>query len=419
MSASLSTSWHVWQQLIASAEKLEPTSPGYVRSHLWWKKGADNQWRTLEKVQAVVDDTRRQTSPEPDDMYYLDLAQLTLRSVSAGKAGGGVLQLKQGLQSFLEIYANRLSCFDHVKDIAEKLEPSDLISIAFDFMPQIPALKNKVDGSNTAELTLLKLQYFAASSGRLYAPSASEKGKFDCMACGCRLTTRKCTSCFKTIFKHAHNLHSKLRQSSSHHEDILPETGILMANCKMQEVFVGRRTFYASRSEPIYRNLIQCILILEEQLSQSPRHTQLSLLLVQLHTVLGSAHRAREIWANLGANSEAAQALAPLFFDRFSTVAPACLVDCEETSAASVEYLASSAPTRLDVRQAGLLSESFQAGEYRRLLDMPKQIDMARASGRRALSLNENARAMRMRGHPLKEMIQDSRYGKLQPLCLI
>jgi hypothetical protein len=280
------------------------------------------------------------------------------------------------LQSFIKTQGNDLSCFEDIRSFVELLEPLETVQLITNTMPELAASLDTA----IAKLLALKIRYMAASRS-----TASKT----CTICG-GVVRRGCKACLAKISQAANELHQSLALDSEAQRDILPELSMLIAHCRITPCNLK------ARSPATLREPLQTLISLEVQHAKSPKHLQLSLLIVQLHTLLGSAHRAREVLGTIDDDS-----FSVFFLDRISTIAPSIITDSRDL----LHQLRSS--ESLAKRQ---FVDALRAGDHSDVLRLHKRIESSTSKSISVVTLIEEARASGMLGNP-HSVLQDARHG--------
>ncbi|KAI9158028.1 Cytochrome c oxidase-assembly factor cox-23 [Paramyrothecium foliicola] len=400
----LACDWAVWQLFIEAAQ--QTTNP---------------DTEAQKEVQDLLDTLRASTHIRPIYTRNLQLAQasiafsLTVNDDVDLRDGKAVSPRLQELQSYIRQYKNTLACFDDVKGFVDKLEPSAMKYVAYEFVPSLTAETESSIEVARIKVLALKLQYFVSSCQSTYTPVSSEEPGHKCAVCSAVSSAPACSECLNKIIKAALSLHSSLSPSASEHpafsSEVLPEIAILIAYCSIRLATQDGKPQYTAPNPASTRHLLRALLVLEQQLSAFPKHSLLSLLLVQLHIMVGSGSRTREVWDVLGVKRTIMDSLAPLFFDRLSTIAPAIISSADDWGWELIDMLSSHYTTSLKLRMPRRLIDAFQTGSYASVLSVPKYIDNLRSSCTRAMSLVEEARTERLFGIPYGEFLQDPRYA--------
>ena len=241
--------------------------------------------------------------------------------ISEGQASS--LRLRE-LIGYIQDQASSAALFDDVKGFVEKLSPAGMKHLAFKHTPRLAdEIDDQVNSARVRTLAL-KLQYFVSTCPSMYISIPGEKRLQKCLVSEEEISDDSCGPSFSSIAQAALKLHQSLSDITADHPavetEIRPDLAILIALCSIQQAFPPSAD--RSRSPKSLQPLLQALLILEHQLSLTPKHGAISLVLVQLHLRLGTAPRAREIWETLGVKRTIMDSLAPIFYDRLSTIAP-------------------------------------------------------------------------------------------------
>jgi hypothetical protein len=315
------------------------------------------------------------SSEKPTCIRTFQLAEVAAAFVDASHSS------LECLKGFIESQGNDLSCFEDIRSFVEMLEPPEMMQLVTNTMPKLAATLDTA----SAKLLALKLHYMVASRS-----TASKT----CTICGGPVR-RGCKACLAKISQAANELHRSLALEPEAQGDILPELSILIAYCRIKPCNLK------SRSPATLRELLQALISLEVQRTKSPKHSQLSLLIVQLHTLLGSAHRARDVLDSVDGDSFAA-----LFLDRLSTIAPS-IITGSEALFHQVKSSESSAK--------GQFVDALQAGDHSNVLRLHKRIESSTSKSMSVVTLIEEARVSGMLGNPLS-VLQDARHGASMPI---
>lgn len=230
--------------------------------------------------------------------------------------------------------------------------------------------------------------------------------------CDTQVTTGLCASCFSTLASAGLEFYKSLEDLGAVADtELKPETAILIALCYIQQAFLspGRSNLKTPAS---FAPLLRALLLLEHQLSLTPKHDAISLLLVQLHLLMGSAFQAREIWDTLGVKRTIMDSLAPIFYDRLSTVSPSLITPADSRGWYLMEMLETHFSVSLKLRMPRRLIDAFESGSYRSVIDIPEYIENLRWSCTRAMSVVEEVRTERLLGQQFGDLFQDPRFSK-------
>lgn len=313
------------------------------------------------------------------------------------------LRLKE-LLCYIDDQRQIASCFDDVKEFLEQLDAPGLKHVAVKFSGALT--DHPEDFMASARLALFSLKTRFLLSSHPNAGSVLEEDQ----SASCQQSLAQLSADALSAHKKAsHRLALEKRASS---EDVLVELAMLAALCNVQLAESGcYRSDFCSPAAS--RCLLRAAMILEQQALITPKNSQLSLLLVRIHLLLNSAHRGREIWETLAVKRTIVDSLAPLFFDRLSTIAPGVLDPLQRRGKELIETVRSHYDTSLRLRMPRKLIEAFEAGSYGSVLDMPKYIENLRAGCTRAMSLVEETRAGRLLGDPCSNLLNDARLCKV------
>lgn len=318
------------------------------------------------------------------------------------------------LMNHIETQKTSAAVFDDMKEYLELLSLSALKYIAYEFTPKLADSSGKDLERERVNLLSLKIRYFLTTCpvSRISVPDA--KPSSECGVCGTEFTSESCPACLTKVYQAALKSYTSIAKDSRDDDDaeqseILCELAFVVAFCNTKLAF-GTRGGYVTSTPPSSQYLLRALFILEHQLFPTPKHSQISLVLVQLHLLLGSAHRCREVWDNLAVKRTIVDSLAPIFYDRLSTVSPVILED--DWGWQLVETLRSHFAASLKLRMPRRLIDAFEAGSYGSILEIPKYVENLRSGCTRAMSLVEEVRADRLLGEPCGEFLNDPRYCK-------
>ncbi|PHH72615.1 hypothetical protein CDD80_4413 [Ophiocordyceps camponoti-rufipedis] len=356
----LACDWRIWRHVIEAA--------GYLKSRLLLRLVRSGNMRPMYRrnlLLARVSAVFQLVSADDEDLQGDQPSSLRLRE----------------LIRYIEDQKNSSTCFDDIKGLVEKLSGQAARFLAYRLVPRMA--EADTDKSTAARLRLLslKLRYFV---------------------CTC--------PCLSSIGRDAIDLYSETSGQTTDRE-MLPGLSLVAAFCNL------RLAFNTTKSSS--KHLLRALFILERQLRVTPKQAAVSLVLVQLHLHLGSAHRAHDIWDGLAVKRTTADSLAPLFLDRLSTVAPAMLSPSDGAGRQLVEMLQSHYQTSLRLRMPRRLLDAFEAGSYGSLTGIPRWVEQLRASCTRAMSLVEESRTGRMLGLSSRGVLGDARFQAVSDeVCL-
>lgn len=307
------------------------------------------------------------------------------------------------------------ACFDDIKGFVQKLEVAAVRYLAYEFVPRL--VSDAADSLAAARLRLLcmKLQYLCLTIPSNVTALAGQEPGFKCAVCDAEFDAALCASCLTRLAKSGleeyQSFSGDLANNAVAENEVMPGFAMVVAYCNLKLAFSHQKPGYTSPEPPCRKYLLRGFFVLEKQFHLTPKHSQTALFLVQLHLLLGSAHRAREVWEELAVKRTIADALAPIFYDRLSTVSPAVLSPSDDWGWQTVETLRQHYAASLKLRMPRRLIDAFEAGSYGSILGTPRYMENLRRSCTRAMSLVEEARAERLLGHMDSEVLTDSRFS--------
>lgn len=318
------------------------------------------------------------------------------------------------LISYTKSQGTNAACFDDIKAFAERLSPSALKYMAYEFVPKLAqTTEDEIQSARISNLAF-KLQYFAATCPCMYSTIPGEKPLRKCLVSGVEVDASSPGPAFSTIAETALKAHQSLAglapKSSAVEAEIRPELAVIIGLCMIQTAFPPSTDL--SNIPASYTPLLRALLLLEHQLTLTPKHSIISLLLVQLHLRVGSSPRAREIWDTLGVKRTIMDSLAPIFYDRLSTISPALISPSDETGWELLDLLSSHFNVSLKLRMPRRLIDAFESGSYSSVIDIPEYMENLRWSCTRAMSLVEETRTDRIMGEHFSEVFTDPRFSQ-------
>ncbi|KAF4584040.1 N-acetyltransferase B complex, non-catalytic subunit [Ophiocordyceps camponoti-floridani] len=319
------------------------------------------------------------------------------------------LRLRE-LIRYVEDQKNSSACFDDIKGLVEELSGPAARFLAYNLVPRMA--EAEADKTTAARLRLLslKLRYFVCTCPVSKVRVPGRRPASACAVCDGTFDGALCPRCLSSIGRDALGLYSETSGRATNKE-ISAGLSLVAAFCNLRLAFNAPKTSS--------KHLLRALFILERQLRVTPEQAALSLMLVQLHLHLGSAHRAHDIWDGLAVKRTTADSLAPLFLDRLSTVAPAMLSPSDGAGRQLVEMLHSHYQTSLRLRMPRRLLDAFEAGSYGSLTGIPRWVEQLRASCTRAMSLVEESRTGRMLGLSSRGVLGDARFHAVSDeVCL-
>ncbi|EQK99899.1 N-acetyltransferase B complex, non-catalytic subunit [Ophiocordyceps sinensis CO18] len=387
----LASDWLVWRHFIDAATHLKSVRPDAVKV-----------------VQRVLLTLVKSKNLRPIYRRNLLLARLSAafnlglgdeEDLADGEPSS--LRLRE-LISFIDDQRGSSACFDDVKSFVERLDFSAAQFLAYKHVPQLAKAGSDAETTARIRLLSLKLRYLVttcpSSAVRVPGPKPTSK----CAVCDAWFDAAMCSLCLSSIGRNALVLHTQTRKELADDavagSEIMPEFALAAAFCNLGLAFNVDGPGSAPSGQSSTQHLLRALFILERQLRLTPRHAPISLLLVQLHLRLGSAHRARQVWSDLAVKRTIVDSLTPLFHDRLSTIAPAVLSQSDSGGQRLTETLRSHYAESLKLRMPKRLIDAFEAGSYRSIMDIPKYIEDLGASCTRMMSLVEESRTKRLLG---------------------
>ncbi|KAG5999451.1 hypothetical protein E4U21_006790 [Claviceps maximensis] len=402
----LACDWLVWRHFLESATHLKSSNAG-----------------TISKLQDLLLKVARAKSLKPIYKRNIILAKVSaafiLETNDEEDVDGDDKPSSARLQElllYIEDQKASLACFNDIKEFVEKLDASGLKHLAYSYVPEMAKAAKDSVTSARIHLLSLKLQYFVATCPISRTQIAGEIPTSKCVICDSAFESESCHVCLSKISSAALKAYRSATDEFKDHaavqDEVLPELALTVALCNVQMAFrAGPGSFTTER--PKLEFLVRALLVLEHQVFLTPKHSQSCLLLVQLHLLLGSAHRCREIWHGLGVKRTIVDSVAPIFYDRLSTVAPVILDSSDDWGWDLAETLRGHFANSLWMRMPRKLVDAFEAGSYGSIIDMPRYTDNLRFGCTRAMSLVEEVRADRMLGEPCGEFLHDARFDEV------
>jgi hypothetical protein len=229
---------------------------------------------------------------------------------------------------------------------------------------------------------------------------------FRCRVCS-QPSSQHCLSCLRNIVSIATSTHQKIngdsdfvKQIPNLDKDPRLDLSLIVAMCVLKLAGLNG-------SSPLREvnptNLLQAVLVLDTQITQTPNDTPLRLLLVQLYLLLGCASYAYQLWVPMDVKRTVQDALSPLFFDRISGLSPGLFQGSRALMEPLRTYytstLRSPAPTRI--------WDAFSSGSYSSILGITEYDNRLRRSCTLVMSVVEERRATRAHGGKLEADITD------------
>ncbi|PKK41477.1 hypothetical protein CI102_14249 [Trichoderma harzianum] len=307
------------------------------------------------------------------------------------------------------------ACFSDVKTLMENLDANGLKYLAFDHLPRLAEGDEKNFKAAFTRLLTLKTQYLLLTNRK--TKSRGQDQQLQCTVCEATVKTALCNTCLSRLSEASVACYDSITKSDGENAkiktEVLPELAILIAFCSLSLAFDGPAQTGQPLESKAARHLIRAALLLDDQLAQNPGHSQLSLLLTQLHIRLGSAYRAADVWDVIGVKRTIIDSLGPVFYDRLSTIAPALLSSYDSWGSHLMDLLQSHYQISLKLRMPRRLVDAFESGSYSSVMGIPKYIDRLRMSCTRAMSLAEARRIERLLGQTSHELDSDPRFNEV------
>ncbi|KAM3522883.1 hypothetical protein NHJ13051_005408 [Beauveria bassiana] len=383
--------WDVWRQFITTASRIQDCSAQATAAVqdllLKLSKAANSKPMYKRNVMlARVSASFQLLESEHPDAIDSSPSSLRLRE----------------LVKYINNQASYPSCFDDIRLFAEQLDPSGIDYLAYHHFvsrepsDDLPELRRQI--------LALKLQYFAATCPQT------------CTTAGTTSERRACREpLFKKVYQASMALHKYISTISSYAsqstKDVQSEVALVAAFCL---IGLANQLPSSLPTTEATQYLVQALLLLQQQLSSSPKHSQISLLLVQLHLCVGSAPEALAVWDTLAVKRTIMDSLAPLFYDRLSTVAPGMTSPLTGAGWQLMTSIKTHYQTSLKMRMPRRLIDAFQDGSYSSVLAVPRYIENLRVSCTRAMSLVESVRSERLFGVTDTDFFSDSRFTEVR-----
>ncbi|KAK2001511.1 N-acetyltransferase B complex non catalytic subunit [Colletotrichum falcatum] len=308
---------------------------------------------------------------------------------------------------YIDIECESPACFDDVRAFAERLPPHDVKELAYEYVTRLAEESKEAARSASVRALALKLQYLGLSTSKTIVRVPNEDPKkpnnWRCIVCATVGKASVCTTCLQTLLESTLALYSTLINSSeiSPSLNCIPELAILAAMCCIRLSGLHQRgalnPTYPIKSDRSDR-VLQAALLIEHQLTKTPKHTRLTLVLVRIYLVLGCASRAREVWDTADVKRTIIDSLGPYFFDRLSSIAPTLVLPPNKPEKGLMQGLKAHYNTSLKLRMPRRLADAFEAESYTAILDIPSYIGHLRSSCTLIMGYVEESRAARALG---------------------
>lgn len=306
------------------------------------------------------------------------------------------------------------ACFSDVKTLMESLDAAGLKYIAFDHLPKLAEVDSNDFKAASTRLLAHKTQYLLLTHRKTKHRDQDQQLK--CTVCDSAVESMLCQTCLSQLSQACVTFYNSITKSEGEttkiNAEILPELAILIAFCSLNLAFGNGQAGQLLKPQET-RHLIRALLLLDDQLAQNSGHSQLSLVLTQLHIRLGSGARASDIWDVIGVKRTIIDSLGPIFYDRLSTISPALLSTYDSWGSHLMDLLQAHYVNSLKLKMHQRLIDAFESGSYGSVIGIPQYIESLRSSGTRAMSLAEARRIERFLGQPSRELESDPRFSKI------
>lgn len=321
------------------------------------------------------------------------------------------LRLQELVRYVKDQFANP-ACFGDVKIFAEKLDPSGLRWLATKFLNHLRTPEQSDRDAAKLELLSQKLRYLTTTCSTAYDTAAGTQAERICKLCGTRGLQIPCRKCLMSFAQSSIESAKKLKASSLEHPgSLLSDYAILAALCYVDSTDLAGTDSGALMKEADVRHLLRALFVLEERLLEDSKDSVILLLLVQLHLRVGSASRACILWEDLGVKRTIVDSVAPILYDRLSSISPKALSDSDRFGAELSDCVRSHYETSLKLRMHRRLADAFEAESYSSILQIPQYVEDLRNGCTRAMSVIEESRAARLIDGFFPSLLEDPRYG--------
>ncbi|KAG9249556.1 N-acetyltransferase B complex non catalytic subunit-domain-containing protein [Emericellopsis atlantica] len=269
---------------------------------------------------------------------------------------------------------NNPSCFEDISRFLDLLDHDSLRLLVHELLPKVQDEK-ELHKAGQWRVLLLKVEYLAS-------------------------TTRRWENGLGKLRSRIIDFYEEANASSSpRNPTVSTDLALLAAFCDIR----------LGTSE----HLLHATLLLEHQLSLDTSQTQLCLMLMQLHLALGSVKRARELWDGLAVKRSTIDVLAPLFYDRLSTVAPKMLSPIDDMGWKLMDTFVHHYEQSLKTPMHRRLVDTLYSEAYSSMIEIPCFVRKLRWSTTRAISLVEESRVGRLNGLAQHDVFSDCRFNEL------
>lgn len=329
------------------------------------------------------------------------------------------LRLRE-LAKYIEDQVFSPACFDDIKGFVEQLDCPGLMHLTNDFMTELRDRTTDARSLERINVLKIKIKYLATTCPQMYTGIPGDNIKHRCTWCEGDSDFQSCQNCFSNILKSALELYQTMVNGSQHSlvtDEATADLIILVVFCCIKLACPDPSTSCTTLLASSRRHIFQALLLLEHHLAFSPKNSQFLLLLLQLHLLVGSAPRSRQLFDDLTVKRTIMDSLGPLFYDRLSTLAPNLISPSDDRGWQLMDGLTSHYSVSLKLRMPRRLVDAFESESYSSVIDIPKYITDLRTSCTRAISCIEETRSERMLGCPTWELLSDARYSVYFMCC--
>lgn len=405
----LAADWSIWQLFIKAAASLQSTDPEYDYLKPLYGKETDNI-RIQSTVQRTLLKFAESASLRPIYRRNVLLARLSAVFTLSQPDGSDAVDGKasslrlQELVRYLQDQLANTACYNDVKTFAEMLDETGLEWMATQLHDELRTGWEDAKDVAKAELLSLKMRYLVATCHSSSTQRAQQQQE-DSQA--------PKTHSYEPIIRDALKSYQQHRDSTEPHmTGTLSELAILIALCYIESAELPSTSQAGSTSFASLLALYRALVVLEAQLQASPKDSVILLLLVQLHLRVGSAARARLLWDDLGVKRTIVDCIAPILYDRLSSISPILLSKADKRGAELSHCIRSHYHVSLKKPMPRRLIDAFESESYGSVLQIPEYIEDLRLGCTRAMSLVEEARTARLLEGPGGRVLDDPRYGK-------
>ncbi|KAJ3496819.1 hypothetical protein NLG97_g2373 [Lecanicillium saksenae] len=383
--------WQVWRLFIIAASHIQ-----------------DNDTESTPTVQNLLLKLSKAADSKPIYKRNIMLARVSVsfqllesEGSDAVDSSPASLRLRE-LVKYINNQAASPSCFEDVKLFAEQLDASGIDYLAHYHFPPPD------QGDNLTELReqilALKFRYFAVTCPQTYETVSADSEKQSARDAALR-------DIYKTSMALHKHIGSIASYSSQVTKDVQAEAALVAAFCL---VGLANQVPSSLPTTESAQYLAQALVLLQQQRQSSPKHSQICLLLAQIHLRLSSFQQGLAAWDTLDVKNTIMDSLAPLFYDRLSTVAPGMISPLTNDGWRLMSSIRTHYQTSLKMRMPRRLIDAFQEGSYCSVLTVPAYIEKLRVSCTRAMGLVESVRSERLLGLSETELLSDSRFTEVR-----